>query len=95
MEEKYLLDEAMEEIHGAKHYAKCAMKWREKDPVKAKKYFDLAQDELRHADTLYHMAEGGNPTRSELEAAFLCDMREQYAEKLAHVKAMLEAFRGN
>lgn len=29
------------------------------------------------------------------EAAFLCDMREQYAEKLAHVKAMLEAFRGN
>lgn len=94
MEEKKLLDEALEEIHGAKHYAKCAVKYRETDPEKAKRYYDMAQDELRHADSLYKMAHN-NSARTELESAYINDARECYAEKAAHVRAMLDSYRGN
>lgn len=95
MEYKHIMDQALEEVHGAKAYAKCAMKYREEDPMKAKKYFDLAQEELRHGDMLYKMAEEEKRgERTAMEREYMNADRERYAEKLSHVKAMLDAFRG-
>lgn len=94
MEEKRLLDEALEELHGAKHYAKCTMKWRDSDPTKAKKYYDMALDELRHADTIYRMVEP-RAGRTEMETSYMDEAREKYIEKCTKIKMMLEMYRGS
>lgn len=94
MEHKKLMDEAIEELHGAKEYVKCALKYRETAPVWAKKYYDLAQDELRHADILYRMAEEqGTGSYTALETAYIDADRERYADKLAHVKVIMDSAR--
>lgn len=94
MQEKELLDKAMEELEGAKHYAKCAMKYRDSDPAKSKRYYDMAQDELRHADNLYRMAGQETEKHTALETAFLDEQRDSYAEMGGKIKAMLDMYRG-
>lgn len=54
-------------------------KYREADPPRAKKYYDMAADELR---------------RAALEKEFLDDLCDEYAEKLGRAKALLDARRG-
>lgn len=94
MEQKKLMEEALEELHEAKNYAKCAMKYRETNQVWAKKYYDLAQDEMRHADILYRMAEEeAKSARTELEKAYADSDRERYADKLSHARAIMESVR--
>lgn len=94
MEHKKLMDEAIAELYEAKEYAKCALKYRETHQIWAKKYYDIAQDELRHADMLYRMAEEESKrVYSALEKAYMDSERERYAEKLSHVKAMMDAVR--
>jgi rubrerythrin len=95
MDEKKLLKEALHELHGAKHYAKCAIKYRDADPPRAKKYYDMAADELRHADNLYQMAKAvGDPQHTALEKEFLDGLCDEYTEKLGRAKALLDAYRG-
>lgn len=91
MHERKMLKEAIEEVEGAERYIKCAMKYRTEKPEWAKHYIDMAGDELRHAENLHHMA-GKNEGRTELEHAFLEELHEWYAERMAKAKHMLEAY---
>ena len=92
MHEKLMLDGSMEELSDAKKYIKCARKNREDHPNWAKVYYDMAMDELRHAENLYSMAEPSGE-RTHLEQAYIDDLRGEYAECAAHVRAMAEMYR--
>lgn len=93
MHEKKLMDEALEELCGAKKYIKCAAKYRSTHPTWARKYYEMAQDEMHHADNLYNMAAGEQTAHTELESAYLDDQRDEYTECVAHVRAMIDAYK--
>lgn len=42
-----------EELEGAEHYAKCALKYRDEHPTLAKTMYDISTDEMRHVDLLH------------------------------------------
>lgn len=42
-----------EELEGAEHYAKCALKYRDEHPMLAKTMYDISTDEMRHVDLLH------------------------------------------
>lgn len=91
MHERKMLKEAIEELEGAERYIKCAMKYRAEKPEWAKHYIDMANDEMRHAEYLKTMA-GRSDGHTELERAFLDELHEWYAERLAKTKQMLEMY---
>lgn len=96
MHEREMMKEALDELKGACEYAKCAMKHRESDPAAAKKYYEMAMDELRHADNFYRMAGENMSTKTytELETAYIDGDKEEYAEEYAKAKAILDSYRG-
>lgn len=53
---KCLVDEMKEELASAKEYAKTYTEYKASDPVKAKKYMEMAKDELKHAMYLHDIA---------------------------------------
>lgn len=93
MEEKKLMDGALDELADAKKYIKCAMKHREVRGAWSKKYYEMAQDEVRHSENLYNMAIGMDEEHTEMERAYLEDQKDEYAECAAHVRTMLEMYR--
>lgn len=50
---KKLSEMIEEELDGAEAYAKCAVKYREENPMLAKTLYDISMDEMRHV-TLLH-----------------------------------------
>ena len=42
-----------DEIDGAKEYAKLAVHYKPDNPTMAKTYYDMANDEMRHADMIH------------------------------------------
>ena len=93
MREKKLMDEAMEELEGAKIYIKCAMKYRVDHPAWAKKFYEMAQDELRHAEMLYGMVGSETAAHTSLETAYLDDQKDEYTECIGHIRAMIDVYR--
>lgn len=51
-----LICEMKEELAGAKTYATCYQKYKDNDPGKAKMYYEMAQDELKHASYMHDFA---------------------------------------
>lgn len=59
-----------EELSDAKKYAKCALEYKETDPMLAKTFFELSTEEMRHMELLHkevvrqiseHRKEKGDP----------------------------------
>ena len=48
-----LVDDINEELEGAEHYAKCALKHKDDHPQLAKAFFDMSQDEMKHVHMLH------------------------------------------
>lgn len=94
MYEKKMLDEAIEEVKGAMHYAKCALKYKQECPTFAKRYFEMANDEMRHGDYLYKMAEEARAKKeyTDLEREFISGAKDWYAEEAAKAKHILEMY---
>jgi rubrerythrin len=49
---KWIEEEIMEEIQGAKNYMNCSKAWEEKDYEIAKTFHKMATQEMMHADEL-------------------------------------------
>lgn len=49
---KWLENEIMEEIQGAKQYMKCSKKWESTDAEISKMFMHMAQQEMTHAEDL-------------------------------------------
>ena len=47
-----MYEKSMDELHGAKKYAKMAMGWKPTNAVYAKMYADMSNDEMKHATML-------------------------------------------
>lgn len=91
MHEKHMMEKAIEEIKGAKKYMKCAMKYKKENPAWAKKFFDMAQDEARHGESLRMMAET-NATMSDLEKEYFDDQKHLYTKEAVMVRILSENF---
>lgn len=50
---KKMAEQIKEEISGAKEYAKLAVHYKQEYPTISKIYYDMANDELKHADLLH------------------------------------------
>ena len=50
---KKLSEMIEDELEGAEEYAKCAIKYKEENPLLAKTFYDISMDEMRHV-TLFH-----------------------------------------
>ena len=94
------LNEAIEELHGAKSYIEEALTLKELNKQDfAKQYYELACDELKHASTLKDMA---HEYKSHIEPEhitpdlnkyidMLCD---KYRSKLLKVKVAIMMYEG-
>lgn len=91
-----------EEIEDAEKYIKCAMKYKETDPVLAKVFSDISSDEMKHMILLHdqvaqminrYKAEKGEPPADML--AVYNYLHERHIEKANAVKVMQSTFKGN
>ena len=97
---KKLSEMIEDEIDGAEHYAKCALKYREEDPALAKTMYDIATDEMRHVNLLhdevvrmieaYKKKSGSPPAAMQAVYDYL---HEKQIEEAAEVKMLLSQYR--
>lgn len=92
MHEKHMMEKAIEEIKGAKKYMKCAMKYKKENSVWAKKFFEMAQDEARHAEAFVLMADSTTNQMTELEKEYFSDQKRHYTHICAMVRVLSENF---
>ena len=91
-----MYEKSMDELHGAKKYAKMAMDWKPTNAVYAKMYADMSNDEMKHATMLrdaaakeaekYKADESGEHVR-----AMTMRWNKMYTDitdKMARIKAM-------
>lgn len=89
-----------EELHGAKNYAKCATRYKTENPTMAKMYFDMANDELKHADMLHVEAVRAIEKQRAVSPPpqYMIDRwdeeHKKYVEKAAKIKLMLQMYSG-
>ena len=90
-----------DEVDGAKHYAKCAVKYKEEYPTLAKTFYDIAIVELTHIDLLhaqvvklieeYRRTKGDPPKEMQFVYNYLHDKQ---IEKVNEAKNYLATYRG-
>lgn len=90
-----------DEIEDAEKYAKCAVKYKDENPVLAKTFYDLSTDELRHMNMLhqqvvkiieeYRKTHGDPPAAM---AAVYDYLHEKAIEKVAKVKQYQSQYAG-
>lgn len=89
-----------EEVEGACHYAKQALKHKEDDPELARTFYEIAGVELQHVSMLHaqvtriiehHRREHGEPPAA--MAAVYNYLHEKQIEKVGEVKHYLAMFR--
>lgn len=92
-------DQIKSEMKGAKKYAKMALKWKEMgDATKGKYYYDMAQDELKHAMNIHTLAVKAieEARKTVTPPQYMLDMwdreHEYYMEHAAKIKYMLAEY---
>ena len=90
-----------EELEGAEHYAKCAVKHKDSDPTLAKVFYDISLDEMRHVNLLHeevvkmietHRKEHGEPPAAMM--AVWDYMHERHIEEANEVKMYQAQYKG-
>lgn len=90
-----------EELEGAEHYAKCAVKHKDSDPTLAKTFYDISLDEMRHVTLLHdevvkiiemHRKEHGEPPAAMM--AVWEYMHERHIEQANDVKMYQAQYKG-
>ena len=97
---KKLADMIAEELDGAEHYAKCALKYEDENPTLAKTLYDISTDEMRHVDLLHaetvrmikaHREKGGESPAA--MTAVYDYLHEKQIEKAAEIKILQQKYR--
>lgn len=98
---KELSEMIIDEVDGAKDYAKKALMFREEDPDLAKTFYTLANEELEHVKMLHgavvnkiesYREEHGEPPVSMM--AVYEYLHEKQIENVAEVRGMLSEYKG-
>lgn len=95
---KTISEQIKEELHGASEYAKLAVLHKSDMPTLAKIYYDMAMQEVQHADMLHTEAVKAIEKQRAIETPpkIMLELWEEehkeYVEKAAHVKYMLSMF---
>ena len=98
---KKIADMIEEELEGAEHYAKCAVKYKEEHPTLAKTFYDISTDEMRHVGLLHgevvaiieeHRRTHGEPPASML--AIWDYLHEKHIDKSNEVRMLQSQYRG-
>lgn len=97
---KKLSEMIEDELEGAEHYAKFAIKYREEHPTLAKTMYDIATDEMRHVDLLHaevvkiikaYREKNGEPPAAMM--AVYDYLHGKQIDEAAEVKALLMQYR--
>ena len=97
---KKISEMIIDEAEGAKCYAKKALMYKDERPALAKMFYQLANEELDHVNTLHsavvnlideYKAEKGEPPEAMM--AVYEYLHEKQIEEVAEVKAMLTEYR--
>lgn len=97
---KKLSEYIEEELHGAKKYAKCALKHKDKDPELAKTFHNMSLQEMEHVNELHkqvvaiidkYRKEGGEPPAPMM--AVYNYLHEKHIDEAAEIKAMQAMFK--
>ena len=98
---KKLSEMIEDELEGAEHYAKCALKYKEEHPTLAKTLYDISTDEMRHVGLLhtevvslietYRKEHGEPPTAMKAVYDYL---HEKQIEEANEVKMRQNQYRG-
>ena len=98
---KKIADMIEDELEGAEHYAKCAVKWKEEHPTLAKTFYDISTDEVRHVNLLHgevaNIIEAHRKTHGEPPANMLAIweyVHEKNIEKMNEVRMLQNQYRG-
>ena len=97
---KTISERIEEEINDARCYAKKALMYKEERPAIGKMFYQLANDELGHVDTLHNAVVGLIKEYREMEGdppenmmAVYDYLHEKQIEKVAEVKAMIADYK--
>ena len=75
-----MLNEAIDEVNGAKNYISEALTYKElKNTEDAKRFYEMAHDELKHASYLYDMS---HTKYSSIDDSTLTDDLKDYIHRL-------------
>ena len=97
---KKIADMIEDELEGAEHYAKCAVKYKDEHPTLAKTFYDISTDEMRHVGLLHgeavaiieeHRRTHGEPPASML--AIWDYLHEKHIEKSNEVRMLQSQYR--
>lgn len=96
---KEYTDEIKEEFESAKLYAKKAVKFKEMgDTATGKMFYDMANDELRHASNLHGLAVKAveEKRKTVTPPQYMLDMwneeHDHYMEEVAKIKYMINEY---
>lgn len=98
---KKIADMIEDELEGAEHYAKCAVKYKDEHPTLAKTFYDISTDEMRHVGLLHgevvaiieeHRRTHGEPPASML--AIWDYLHEKHIDKSNEVRMLQSQYRG-
>lgn len=97
---KKLSEYIEEELHGAKKYAKCALKHKDKDPELAKTFHSMSLQEMEHVNALHkhvvdiiekYRKESGEPPAPMV--AVYNYLHEKHIDEAAEIKALQAMFK--
>lgn len=90
-----------DELHDAEKYARCALKHKDSDPALGKTFYDLSNEEMRHASMLHSEAariieqyrrDNGEPPEAML--AVYNYLHDKQTDKALEVKRCQAMYRG-
>lgn len=97
---KDIVEMISDEIEGAEHYAKSALKHKSDNPVLAKTFYDISTDEMRHVDLLHSevvkLIEEHRKTKGEPPASMMAVydyLHEKHIEEAKEVKILQNRYK--